>query len=270
MGVFDRFERRLERLVEGTFAKVFKDEAQPADIAHALQRETDDRRVIVGPGHLIAPNAFVVELGDHDNERLSPYAEPLGEALAEMVQEHGREQGYSFVGPVQVRLEHDPKLDTGRFQVRSEPAAAVARADGGRTARPAPPTAAMAVPDDQLMPDDVAPAPSPPARRHRVVVVSQGAAPVGSRGAHGEEVSVPLTSPVTIIGRSASADLHLDDPGVSRRHAELQVTGDVVRLVDVGSTNGTTVNGEQVGATTLHEGDRIQVGGTVLVYRSDD
>lgn len=259
MGVFDRFERRLERLVEGTFAKVFKDEAQPADIAHALQRETDDRRVIVGPGHLIAPNSFVVDLGDHDHERLGPYAEALGEALAEMVRDHGRERGYSFVGPVQVRLHHDPALDTGGFIVRSEPAI------GSRPSQRGAPTAAMP-PVAGPAPE---PEPEPSPLRHRIVLASQGTAAAGTPAANGEEVSIPLRAPVTLIGRGAVADLRLDDPGVSRRHAELQLNGDAVRLVDVGSTNGTTVNGEQVGAKALHSGDRIQVGTTVLVYRND-
>jgi pSer/pThr/pTyr-binding forkhead associated (FHA) protein len=105
--------------------------------------------------------------------------------------------------------------------------------------------------------------------RHRLVITSNGSTPAGSAGA-GRERSVPLTAPVTVIGRSATADLRLDDPGVSRRHAEVQLQGDVVRVVDVGSTNGTSVNGEQVGAKQLASGDRIQVGSTVLVYRSAD
>ena len=104
--------------------------------------------------------------------------------------------------------------------------------------------------------------------RHRLVVSSNGSTSPGSAGG---ERTVPLTAPVTVIGRSASADLRLDDPGVSRRHAEVQVQGDVVRVIDVGSTNGTSVNGEQVGAKQLASGDRIQVGSTVLVYhRSPD
>lgn len=259
MGVFDRFERRLERLVEGAFGRVFKGEAAPADIAHALQRESDDRKVVVGPGRVIAPNAFVVVLGDHDHGRLAPYQGPLAEAFAEMLQDHAQEEGYSLAGPVRVQLEHDPVLDTGRFQIRSDPAAVPAGA-----ARTAPQAHGGVITGDP-------PAPPPPALpRHRVVITAGGSVEAGTPPAGGREVSVPLVAPVTVIGRSAGADVRLVDPGVSRRHAELHLTADVVRLVDAGSTNGTTVNGEAVSARQLRSGDRIQVGSTVLVYRSTD
>lgn len=255
MGVFDRFERRLERLVEGAFGRVFKGEAVPADIAHALQRETDDRRVVVGPGRVIAPNAFVVVLGDHDHGRLGPYAEPLGAAFAEMLADHAQQEGYSFAGPVRVQLEHDPALDTGRYQIRSDPAGA----------SPAAPPAA------QPQGGTIDKVPGPPAPiRHRVVVTAGSSAAEGTQAGRGEEVTVALVAPVTVIGRSAGADVQLVDPGVSRRHAELHLTGGAVRVVDAGSTNGTTVNGESVSTRQLRSGDHIQVGSTVLVYRAAD
>lgn len=262
MGVFDRFERRLERLVEGAFGRVFKGEAVPADIARALQRETDDRRVVVGAGRVIAPNAFVVALGDHDHERLGPYAEPLGQAFAEMLHDHAQQSGYSFAGPIHIGLEHDPALDTGRFEVRSDPAAAPAR----DVSVPSP--APSSVPSRTVTPP-AAPTAAVPVRtplRHRIVVTSGG-----EPGGAGEgDRTVPLVSPVTVLGRSAGVDVQLADPGVSRRHAELHLTGDAVRLLDASSTNGTTVNGEPVRVRQLHHGDRIQVGNTVLIYRTTD
>jgi Protein of unknown function (DUF3662)/FHA domain len=283
VGVFDRFERRLERLVEGAFGRVFKGEAVPADIAHALQREADDRRVVVGAGRMIAPNAFVVVLGDHDHERLMPYAEPLGEAFAEMLEDHAKLAGYSLAGPVQVELQHDPALDTGRFQVRSVPgtAAGVVRPGPSRSPAqpPPPPSAPSAPPAPTMVAPSIAPPPMaprrPPPPHHRIVITSSSVANPGNRSAGtppdlGEERSVPLLSPVTVLGRSAGADVQLADPGVSRRHAELHLTGDAVRLLDAGSTNGTTVNGEQVTARQLRSGDRIQIGSTVLIYRAMD
>ena len=82
MGVLQRFERRIEEMVNRPFARAFKAEVQPVEIASALQRECDDRAAIVARGRTMVPNAFTVALGSHDHERLSVYAEALGDELA--------------------------------------------------------------------------------------------------------------------------------------------------------------------------------------------
>jgi hypothetical protein len=119
VGVLQRFERRIEDMVNRPFARAFKAEVQPVEIASALQRECDDRAAIVARGRTMVPNSFTVALGPHDHERLSVYAEALGQELAAMVREHAEEQRYVFVGPVTVSFELDEELPTGRFQVRS-------------------------------------------------------------------------------------------------------------------------------------------------------
>lgn len=264
MGVFDRFERRLERLVEGAFGRVFKGEAAPADIAHALQRETDDRKVVVGAGRVIAPNSFVVTLGDHDHGRLGPYAEPLSEAFAEMLEDHAKQAGYSFAGPIRVDLTHDPALGTGRFQIRSDPATPAPRTRPVAGQPPAP------VPAPPTLIQRPAATPPPPVLRHRLVIVADGPADSGRPSPAAESQRILLISPITVLGRSAHADVQLTDPGVSRRHAELHLNGNAVRLIDAGSTNGTTVNGESVTAHELRSGDRIRVGNTILIYSATD
>ena len=82
MGVLKRFEQRLEGLVNGTFAKVFKSEVQPVEIAGALQRECDNNATIWNRDRTVVPNDFIVELSTPDYERLSPYAGQLGEELS--------------------------------------------------------------------------------------------------------------------------------------------------------------------------------------------
>ena len=104
MGVMDRFERRLDRLVNGVSARTFKSQVEPVEIAAALQRECDDRAAIVSRGRTMVPNAFSVELGTSDHQRLAVFAEPLGAELSAMIREHADEQGYAFVGPVEVDL----------------------------------------------------------------------------------------------------------------------------------------------------------------------
>ncbi len=229
MGVLQRFERRIEEMVNRPFARAFKAEVQPVEVASALQRECDDRAAIVGRGRTMVPNAFTVGLGERDHERLSVYAEALGAELAAMVREHADEQGYAFIGPVTVEFELDGELDTGRFQVRS---AAVA----GATANEAS-TAAPAV--------------------------------GGGTGVPWVEVSgttYALVRAVTRIGRGAEADLRIDDPGISREHAELRRSGGDVTIVDLGSTNGVVIDGHRVDEQRLRDGAAVRLGSTTMTF----
>ncbi len=119
MGVLQRFERRLEGMVEGAFARAFKSELQPVEVASAVQREMDDRAAIVAQGRTLVPNDFVVELAESDHERLDVYADSLGVELANLARDYAKEQGYSFVGPVRMRFEGVDDLTTGTFRIRS-------------------------------------------------------------------------------------------------------------------------------------------------------
>jgi hypothetical protein len=228
--VLQRFERRLEGLVEGAFARAFGGVVQPVEVAAALQREAADKKAIVGQGRVLVPNEYVVELGKEEAERLAEYDEPLRKELADMVTEHAQEQGWSFVGPVRVRFETVEDLGTGVFRVRSKVVAA--------PSQPAGPAVATG-------------------RRLELV----GGTETGR--------VVRLRPPSLVIGRGADADLRLMDTGVSRRHAEIEVDQDGVTIVDLGSTNGTSVNGQRVSRAQLADGDRIGLGASVLVYRAD-
>ncbi len=119
MGVLQRFERRLEGMVEGAFARAFKSELQPVEVASAVQREMDDRAAIVAQGRTLVPNDFVVELAESDHDRLDVYADSLGVELANLARDYAKEQGYSFVGPVRMRFEGVDDLTTGTFRIRS-------------------------------------------------------------------------------------------------------------------------------------------------------
>jgi hypothetical protein len=260
VGVLQRFERRLGGLVEGAFAKVFKGDVQPVEIASALQREADDRKTIVGQGKVLVPNEFVVELGTHDHERLVQWAEPLGNELAAMVREHATEQGYSFVGPVTVTLEEMPDVDTGTFRIRSGVLAGDV-VDGGRH------TLAAEAASDRAAAGD-APADALPGRP-RLVLSAGGKATKGSPESRGEEQVLHLTHSVTVIGRAAEADLRLHDPGVSRKHAEIRLENGEFTLVDTGSTNGVRLNDAPVARHQLAPGDRIELGSTTLVFQRD-
>lgn len=255
MGVLQRFERRLDHLVNGAFARAFKADVQPVEIASALQRECDDRAAIVAAGRTMVPNRFIVELGPRDYERLATYAEPLGAELAGMVSEHAREQHYSFVGPVAVRFAEVADLDTGLFRVR-------ALAEQGP--QPAPQQVAPSRRSDDL--DDPF-----PTRTADLSSSGTGGPTTPSWLEVGGERHL-LTSPVTTLGRGSEADVRIEDLGVSRRHCEIRPGragrdgGDLV-IVDLGSTNGTVIDGQRVNRAVLRDGARIILGGTEIRYR---
>ena len=249
MGVLQRFERRLEGMVEGAFARAFKSELQPVEVASAIQREMDDRAAIVAQGRTLVPNDFVVEVAESDHDRLDVYAESLGVELATLARDYAKEQGYSFVGPVRMRFEGVPDLMTGTFRIRS----GVIRGhtlEAGEVRQPV--SDLPRVPGAQFY------------GRPRLVVA-------GSSPGTGVEAgsTYELQTPVTLLGRGTDCDLRLVDPGVSRHHAELRVEDDEVVLVDLGSTNGTFVNSEPVRRVALTDGTRVTLGRTTLVFRRD-
>ena len=297
MGVLQRFERSLGGLVEGAFARIFGGHVQPVEVAAALTREAEDKKAIVGAGRVLVPNTYVVELGDADTDRLTEYDEPLRVELAAMLREAAVEQGWSFVGPVEVRLERAAGLGTGVFRVRSSVVAAApdAQSPGGQplggqspggqplggqsetagtsAGEAATPAAPPARPSGRHVPLVVTPRPTP-----SPVAVASGVAWVAGPHlvvlGHGPAAAeldrtVRLTGPVAVIGRGAEADVQLTDTGVSRRHAEVRLTTPPT-LVDLGSTNGTRLNSQPVARGDLRDGDRIGVGTSELVFRTGE
>ena len=145
MGVLKRFEQRLEGLVNGTFAKVFKSEVQPVEIAGALQRECDNNATIWNRERTVVPNDFIVELSTPDYERLSPYSGQLGDELSGMVRDYAKQQRYTFMGPIKVHLEKADDLDTGSLP-RAQPHPRVQHVTAGPAARPRGPRGPAAAP----------------------------------------------------------------------------------------------------------------------------
>ncbi|MBV9094634.1 MAG: FHA domain-containing protein [Streptosporangiaceae bacterium] len=257
MGVLQRFERRLEGMVEGAFARAFRSELQPVEVASAVQREMDDRAAIVAKGRTLVPNDFVVELAESDQERLDVYEESLGVELANLARDYAKEQGYSFVGPVRMRFEGVPDLTTGTFRIRS----GVIRGStlqGGEIRLPA---SDLPRPQGRGFPG-----------HPRLIISAPGAAVVGAPAGYAEgggQQTYDLATPVTLLGRGTDCDLRLVDPGVSRHHAELRIENGQVILVDLGSTNGTFVNGQPIRRIALTDGTQLSLGRTTLIFRQD-
>jgi Protein of unknown function (DUF3662)/FHA domain len=290
MGIFDRVERGLERAVKAPFARVFKAEVQPVEIASAMRGAMDERAAVLGPGRTMVPNVFTIELAKSDYERLASFDSALTDELVAAVEDHADAQRYTPAGTLEVRLVSEDELETGIFRVRptsrntrrqppeqrrpesrpQAPAPAPPRPDQGRPIRPA------ALP----VPPHATEHPGHAAQQTRTFPAADPPRPRPAAGARGprpwldiEGRQQPLTAAVTTLGRDASADIVLDDPGVSRRHAEVRISNDgphlqvVVR--DLGSTNGTYLNGDQVGSEQLRDGDRLTMGRSSIVFHLD-
>ncbi|MFD5569844.1 FhaA domain-containing protein [Streptomyces cadmiisoli] len=281
MGVLKKFEQRLEGLVNGTFAKVFKSEVQPVEIAGALQRECDNNATIWNRDRTVVPNDFIVELSTPDFERLSPYSGQLGDELAGMVRDYAKQQRYTFMGPIKVHLEKADDLDTGLYRVRSRTLASSSNQQGGAPAAGAPRPGGYGYPPPggPAQPAGAPPMPAspPPGGRPGGYGYPQPAQPAGSRSGaasgsrtrHWIEINGnrhQISGATLVMGRSTEADVRIDDPGVSRRHCEIR-TGTPSTIQDLGSTNGIVVDGQHTTRATLRDGSRIVVGSTTVIYR---
>jgi hypothetical protein len=85
----------------------------------------------------------------------------------------------------------------------------------------------------------------------------------------GGERTVPLASDTVTVGRLADCDVVVKDKGASRKHAQLRLRDGVWSLTDLGSTNGTRLNGQTVQSRELTDGDKITIGTTVIEFRRD-
>jgi hypothetical protein len=108
------FERRLERLVEGVFAKAFRSGLTPVEVGRRLTREMDVQRTPDMRG-MLAPNHFTIALAPADRQKFDSFEAAFVRELGEAAREHARSEGYHFIGPVQVELETDQSLTPGMF-----------------------------------------------------------------------------------------------------------------------------------------------------------
>ena len=211
------FEQRLERMVEGAFARVFKSGLRPVELARRLVREMDSNRSVGVSGDTVAPNHFYVYVSEDDHERFAEVEGSLARELAEAAREHARDEGYHFMGPVAVEL-LAADYPTGSFQI-------VARLKEG-----------------------------------------DGSAPGSLVLPTGDRVSLGTT--VLTFGRLPECTVVLADPNASRHHAEIRPTASGYQLVDLGSTNGTKVNGAPVTEHILVDGDELTFGATVVRFEA--
>src|SRR3712207_1291773 len=213
------FERRLERMVEGVFAGLFRTGLRPVELGRRLVREMDDERTVDVRGRTVVPNHFEVELAASDHAQFADIADTLARELADAAREHARDEGYSFLGPVEVEITTSDGMRTGAFQITARMKQGAGGAGAGSLVLP-----------------------------------------TGDR--------VPLGEHVIAVGRLPESNIVLADPNVSRAHAEIRPRGAGYVLVDLGSTNGTRVNGVRISEHELADGDDIAFGNTRMRFEA--
>lgn len=213
------FEARLEHLVESTFGRLFKSGLQPAEFGRKLRRAMDDHKVVSAAGRVVVSNHFDFTISLADDESLAGMEGTLRRELAELARGHARDEGYTFVGPVDVTVAAAETVARGTILLD-------ARIVEGPGALP---------PGSLLL-------------------------PTGDR--------VPLGEYVVSIGRHDDCTVVLADPNVSRNHAEIRPVNDGFAVFDLGSTNGTKVNGVRINEHQLRSGDEVRFGNTLVRFEA--
>jgi hypothetical protein len=252
MTVLRNIEAKIESLFEGVFGRAFRTNVQPVELARKLVKEMEDHRVI-SVSRLYVPNEYTVYLSPADREQFESYEESLVGELQDYLAENARREKYVLLSPPKVMLETDEDLDVGEFGI------ATRMAQGGR----------------QVTPDEA----PPPEAEPGATMVYKPKAPE-TEAVSAEEVGLQreiatlttngkshrLDKRRVVIGRSKECDIQVADANVSRRHAEVREEGAAHWVVDLGSTNGTEVNGRRLKRAKLRPGDTITVGATELVF----
>ncbi len=250
MGILRNFERRLEGAVEGLFARAFRSGVQPVELGKRLRREMEGQKA-VGVNRIFVPNAYVFELSERDRARFESFESALVAELAGAAVEKARTENWAMHGPVHVEFVTSPDLIEGRFRVHGS-------VEAGPRGQSQEPASEPAGPMTAMLPGEV--------RGRRIRAPASLSVVAGSRKGEG---FFALDQGETKIGRGEHADITLPDPGISRIHARVVQEGDDFVVEDLGSTNGTEVNGQLVQRRRLADGDRVRVGSSTLQFRRE-
>ena len=243
MAALDRFEQFFERIVEGTIMRFFRSPIQPAEIGRKLERAMEDGRV-VSVGSTMVPNDYHVEMHPQDMLAFADFVLPLSRQMEQWLGDEIAERGYRALGRVRVRI-------TGNEAAPRRSINVTARVNEGDVPSPAD--------EDRIQRTEV----------YRVIRDSGGVQPRVLRllNGAGKERAFTIRDAATTIGRSLDNDLVLESTDVSRHHARIEYRDGGYQLVDLGSTNGTKLNGQPLrGSAPLNDGDRIEFGSLQLQF----
>jgi Protein of unknown function (DUF3662)/FHA domain len=247
-------ERRLEGMMEGFFAKVFRSGLQPVEVGRRIAREMDANRTI-SVNKVFVANDFRVFMGTDDYGRFSQMESGLVNEFSDLVIEQAKLNRWNLMGMPKVAFIEDEGMGKGEFRVESS-----LTADPNQ---PAP--AVMTREPDHSDPESTGAISLDTANKLGLSQTPAQLLVIGDDGTPTEAISITRT-PV-VVGRLSTNDVVLSDPNVSRRHAEIDRSRGRWTVTDLGSTNGTTVNGKAVKENNLHDGDRLGFGTSELIFK---
>ena len=254
MSMLRNLEAKLGGLVEGAFGRAFRTSVQPVELAHKLAKEMEDNQM-ASVSRVYVPNHYRIFLSPQDREQFASYEPALRKELSDYLLEHARQEQFALSTRPQVEFDTDERLDLGEFGIQAQLLAPPEEEAAEGQAGPAP--------SEGDFGHTMVYSPSRDARRIEPVDDRRQALLVG-----GGRRNV-LSGSRVVLGRSREADIVLQDPNVSRRHAELRRDGAAWQVVDLGSTNGIKVNGRRVDNQPLRPGDQITIGVTDLTFELD-
>jgi Protein of unknown function (DUF3662)/Inner membrane component of T3SS, cytoplasmic domain len=250
MSVLKSLESKIAGLVEGTFSRAFRSEVRPVEIARKLAREMEEHKTL-SLSRTYVPNEYRVYLSPRDRERFSEYEEALGSELTGYLLEHARRERLVLMSRPVVEFETDERLGLGEFGIQAR----------------------VVNPDPEQ--DDESAAAEESGRTMIYSTAGRVAEPLEERARSRQRSALLLMGGKRLVvgpggatlGRSRQCDVMVDDANVSRTHAEVRPRGGSWVLSDLGSTNGSRLNGRRVEASeVLKPGDEIELGTTVLKF----
>ncbi len=251
MSVLRNIESKIESLFEGVFGRAFRTHVQPVELARKLVKEMDDHRN-VSVSRVYVPNEYEIYLSEADREQFADYEGSLVDELEDYLAEHARREGYVVLTRPTVAFKTDSDLELGEFGIATKLAE---KPGGAREDGPEPGQTMIYKP---RAPQETEQASLEELGLAREVVTLE----IDGR-------RVPVEKRRVVLGRSRDCDVQLNDPNVSRRHAELRQEGATYWLVDLDSTNGIEVKGRRQKRVKLEEGTRVTVGATELVFHRE-
>jgi hypothetical protein len=245
VSVLRNLEAKIGGFVEGAFGKAFKSNVEPVELARKLAKEMEEGKA-VSISRVYVPNEYSVFLSPDDRQQLSGIEAGLRKELSDYLLEHARNEGLALVTRPTVDFKTDERLSVGEFGIQAQlirPPDQEEEAAGREEPVPADYGHTMVYSPNQVEGRRLAPDRAPA----RALLVGGGRRTV-------------LGSSPVLLGRSRECDVVLDEPNVSRRHAEVRPEGDGWTVADLGSTNGVKVNGRRVAEAPLQPGDEITLG----------
>jgi hypothetical protein len=268
MSVLRSLENRIAGLVEGTFGRVFRSEVRPVELARKLAKEMDEHRT-VSVSRVYVPNEYTVWLSPQDRERYDGVEHEVIDELSGYLLEHARRERLQLVSRPKIEFRTDDRLSLGEFGIQA------------RLVREAEAEAAVPGPVAPVGPIAPAPAIQQAEAGHTMIYSTSDRHAEQMSEAHANRAGRAILvvdgrrmlvgAQGAVIGRSRECDIVLDDANVSRRHAEVRPGAQGWTIGDAGSTNGTRVNGRDVGSEglPLRDGDRVELGTAQVTFEID-